>query len=423
MPELNLALFKKHPATALLVMFAFFLPIFQTISILSLVGLIFVWISTGNVGGRFRSLLRDPFTWVFISFYLVHVIGLLYSTDMPYATADLQTKFSFLLFPLLLPAIVKAKQDWTWVRRAFILGNLPAVLICLGAAIYRFMNDGDIGDFFYMRYSILHHPTYFSFYLNIAILFILEEVFLTRGIQRKKLIVLLILGFFFFLNILLLSARTAIAVSYLTIFLFPFFRWGKSFFNSRRIIIWGSALLLVAASHRMLLEANNRFQQVVNVLEKINPPSPQAGEAAVTPPEENSTSAHFRLWKNGWVVFLQHPVLGVGTGDLKEELRKQYAIDHFDYALKYNLSPHDQFLHTAVLLGLLRLIALLAMLLVPLWLAFRSKDWLYVFLIGVIILNATTESILEVQKGVLFFAFFNAFLFLQLRQESPASHN
>lgn len=72
--------------------------------------------------------------------------------------------------------------------------------------------------------------------------------------------------------------------------------------------------------------------------------------------ERNShTSVGLRLtfWKNGLLIFSEHPLIGVGSGDFSVEYER------IKTARASTINPHNQFIMTAATTGLLGLIPLL----------------------------------------------------------------
>jgi O-antigen ligase len=145
-----------------------------------------------------------------------------------------------------------------------------------------------------------------------------------------------------------------------------------------------------------ILKFYNRYDQIANM---IREPDSK---------EQNSTSIRLNIWKISADLISEHPVLGVGTGDLKEELVRKYEEYNYEYGIRTRISPHNQVLHTAVILGLLGVLSLLLMLGGAFVLAWKNRDWLYLLFIVIVFLNCMTESILERQAGILFFAFMNS---------------
>ena len=82
-----------------------FLPLKLFYSIVLLIVLIAYWIISGRFNFSFKRFKNDSILWIFISYYLIHVTGLLHTSNYNYALADLQTKFSFLIVPVVFAGI------------------------------------------------------------------------------------------------------------------------------------------------------------------------------------------------------------------------------------------------------------------------------------------------------------------------------
>ena len=162
----------------------------------------------------------------------------------------------------------------------------------------------------------------------------------------------------------------------------------------------------------------NRISQVGNALNELEVHEQKTSEAI----HYNSASSRPELWKESLELILEHPLLGVGTGDIKDELMKKYRQHHFDYAISRKLNPHNQFLHTTTSIGIIGLLILLFCFTLQAVTAIKKKDVLYFCFLFVIVLNALTESVLEVEKGIILFGFFSM-LFYTSKAEIPAAQN
>ena len=413
--------YKAQIGLWLQLIFVFFLPLVQQVSVVALILLIVYSIFTGSVKESLFLVRRDKILWIFVLFYLVHVFGIFYSSNLHYGFFDLQVKLSYLLIPLTLSATLIRGLDLQRIKWFFIAGNSLAAIICLFLAILAYMKDGLIGHFFYIDYSRFLHTTYFSMYLNLSVIFLLNDWldYSTQKKSRRTWIPFLIL--FLLLNIVLLFARTSLAVSIVSIFLFLLLKrkdWIKE--KSKRFsVILGTlifCLMLFTSFH-----FNNRFVQVEKVMEHSTETWNENRLTADTlkAAEDNSTSTRIRLWKNALQLIKVHPLTGVGTGDIKDELKAEYSRNSYQYGVAGDLNPHNQYLHTTVMLGLIGLCFLIAYLLVPSFFALRSRNWVYLSFILIVFLNAFTESILEVQKGVLFIAYFQTLLYLNVKSAKP----
>ncbi len=397
-------------------LFVFFLPLWQQVSVLCIILMLLLSLLTGGMKDSLILFSKDKVLWLFVVFFIAHVFGMLYSENTKYGSFDLQLKLSYILFPLLLTSVFLPGSGFQKIKRSFVAGNTLAALVCLVLAIVAYIQDGSFSHFFYIDYSRFLHTTYFSMYLNLSVLFLLDE-WLNPTVQKtrfhKWIPALLI---FQLINIILLFARTSLATSFITVLLFLFLNREKWIHQKQKIRILASGLVLILFTLAITFQLNNRFVQVEEVMEHASSTWQNKPLTSDTmPADDNSTSTRIRLWKSALQVIIEHPFVGVGTGDIKDELMLQYARNNYQYGIKGDLNPHNQYLHTTVILGGIGILVLLAYLLIPFRLALIKKDWLYICFLLIILINGVTESIMEVQKGVLLIAYFQVYFYLQLK--------
>jgi O-antigen ligase len=103
---------------------------------------------------------------------------------------------------------------------------------------------------------------------------------------------------------------------------------------------------------------------------------------------------------------------GTGTGDLQDELIKEYRAMGFLMGYKYKYNPHNQFLDNLARNGIFGVtICLVALYLFPLYYSLKRKALLLTAFISVAALVSLTESILDVHKGITFYTFFLSLIF------------
>lgn len=116
------------------------------------------------------------------------------------------------------------------------------------------------------------------------------------------------------------------------------------------------------------------------------------------------------IWKCSADVLKKHWLTGVGTGDVQDSLQKAYENRKFYFASMYNrYNAHNEYLQISLATGLPGLLILVSCILYPL-LNYRKKFsgniyFLFLLLFAVV---GMTESILEVNKGIIWYSFFNS---------------
>ena len=389
---------------ALLLLSAVAMPLLLPVSIIC-------WISIGiiRLGNRQERILmitrfkQNRILQLLPAIYLLYVIGLIWTENFKYAGLDLQIKAGFLLLPLFIGTLDLSVKEFKKTTLFFIIGCTLACLLLFANAFISFIETGNHTSFFYISYSsLLMHPTYISMYLTMAILFLLQRIYDSTKEQHLKYYSAGIL--FFFVQLFQLSARTSLAVAVLTFLLAAcyYLRKGEIIRVKKRHFI--AILLFSTLSYFALQGFNNRFNQVSNAI--TSTPIEQVQ------PEYNSTTGRLEIWMESMEILQDNWLIGTGTGDVKDELIKTYEKHQFHYALDKKLNAHNQFLQVWLTLGIVGLLLLIWSLALPIYRLKSQGQPLFALFAIIIILNSMTESILEVQKGVLFFVFFYSLLVL-----------
>lgn len=342
-----------------------------------------------------------------VIFYFMYLIGLTWTSNFTYAGLDLQSKAPLLLLPFAIGNYPFKEQELQQVKTAFRVGCLLAGGLLLMTALFRYIQSPALELFFYTEYSRpLMHPTYLSMFLTLSVLFAVERLQQSADARKGVLVTAELL--FLALQLILLSARMALMAAAVVALLSLL--WNRHTAPSKPVhrllylvFISGSVLLYTGAS-----QFSNRFSQVA-MQPQVTAPS--AGSA------HNSTTGRLEIWKESIILLESRWLAGTGTGDVKDELLASYARNNFQYGLERKLNSHNQFLQTWLTLGISGLLVLLGMFWMPCRRPFRKERRLFYLLVVMACLNALTESILEVQKGVLCIAFFYS-LFLHPQTET-----
>ncbi|WP_306640934.1 O-antigen ligase family protein [Sanyastnella coralliicola] len=125
-------------------------------------------------------------------------------------------------------------------------------------------------------------------------------------------------------------------------------------------------------------------------------------------PSGNSVTQRLEFWKAGRHIIANHPILGVGTGDVKDAFATAY--DEIDSSLEepYRLRAHNQYMTFWIAFGICGVLLLLLVLFMPLGVVGSERGFLFTTFCLILALSFLTEDTLETQAGVTFFAFFAA---------------
>ena len=113
----------------------------------------------------------------------------------------------------------------------------------------------------------------------------------------------------------------------------------------------------------------------------------------------------------------QHPMGGVGAGDIMAEMKNGYAQWHPQVDEKSVLIPHNQFLVVALACGIPAMLLFAAWVFFPLvWLR-RNRQSFFFFVVWLILLvELMIEPVLEIQNGVFVYLFFLLLFLAEMRR-------
>ena len=114
------------------------------------------------------------------------------------------------------------------------------------------------------------------------------------------------------------------------------------------------------------------------------------------------TNPRIYLWKHAAEIIAEEPLLGYGVGDAKKALINTFKVKNIPFSGN-NYNFHNQYLQSWAEIGILGVILLMFMLLRPFF--EKGQHPLFLIFLGLTLIGFMTESMLERQAGVVFFAF------------------
>jgi len=135
-------------------------------------------------------------------------------------------------------------------------------------------------------------------------------------------------------------------------------------------------------------------------------------------PNAGSLVQRLEYWRTSWLIIRQHPLFGVGTGDVPSAFEKQYNEMNSPLKPEFRKRSHNQYLSTLVAFGLIGFIWFMFALIYP---AIRLKGfrhYYYLVFFTIAMISMVTEDTLESQEGVTFFAFFTCLILLTWKHDA-----
>src|SRR5690554_1921513 len=342
---------------------------------------------------------RNPGVWLF-AFYLMHVVGLIYTENMKFATMDLGMKSTVAIFPVFF-ALYQPVVRWRIFIQSFILGAFVSIGLNIYLVFDLFL---EYQDFRYLRgslLSVLMHRGYWAAYLLVAYFFLLQMIIASTSWKK---ITINIVGALVIASFILLSESRLGFLVLMLLSVWVMIKLVKVLKNKWIIPLLGT--LFIGFGLLIYHFVPSAVKRVEMTIEKITASS-----------EENNientkeTDARILIWGTSYELVKEHFWWGVGTGDIKDELIQRYIDKGYtDFAeLKFN--SHNQFLNSHIALGIWGSFFLL--LVVVTNCLKKKNDPLRTWRVGITIilfLAMLTESMMESQAGIIPYAFFFSFL-------------
>ena len=405
----------------LCIAFAFLLPLFQKILPVVIVCMLLTWFMQGSVlKKKIINAIKDPKVYLFMAFYAMHIVGMFYSENLSFGFKDLEIKLSFLLFPLLFST--SDKINTKEILTAFIIGCFVSSLTCIFRALYLYFYL-NTAAFSYTDFSFLVHPSYFALYLNFAVIYLLLSNFSIDSVSKQPIYSFVTYGLIglFSIVIFLLSSKMGIvslAISFVVahIYLLKRKNYYRFFVHSVVVVIAFSFSINYVLQHTRLSEVASEFKKVQ--FEEINASETDSvAKSKVNYRTTESTQIRYLIWHEATQLIKQNWLLGVGTGDIKDQLLERYWLKRMDWVWVQKLNAHNQFIQTTVALGVFGLVLLLSCFFVAFKHGFQKRLTIYLLLTTCFVFHFMVESMLEKQAGVIFYTFFNGIFLAKLSDD------
>jgi O-antigen ligase len=350
------------------------------------------------------------------SVFMLNVLGLFWSRDNAEAFKDLERQSTIFLFPLLLSAtgldLAKYKKKllvlfgitcmasilylYADALRIIVYYHLPARSLLSPA----FMNQN-------FSEPIGMHATYMSLYVSLSIAtflyYFLEE-------KNKNSLLLYLIGIAILSGGLLQLASRAVLIATIlfVVGVFPFFITDKKI-RLKFILVTLSVSLITVYGITKIDPLKKRY--VAELRYDLSNPSAN----------NEITEPRITRWRSALPLIKHSLLFGNGSGSEKRLLKENYFENKLYTSYLLELNAHNQYLSFLIKTGVLGLIVFLATLSTGFAAARRSRDIVFISFLIMISIVSFSENILDVNKGIFFYAFFFSFFIYTGKPFAPIS--
>lgn len=384
-------------------------------------GLLFVYSFLFNSFGEKIWLLKQRLAVIgMILFFLIQAISILYSDNKNEGTAVLVLRLPMLMFPIALGTI---RIGQLLKQRLMVLWIMAVLLAAIGSTIFsiiRVIHTGDIAWLYndaLTENSIGWQSSYFAILLTVT--FFMFVHLLNAHVWPVSRTGTFLIALFLLVFHFLLASRVSIILLYGSILIYGIYGIVKKKNYKPGLSILGGlavgAVLLVLVFPKTL----NRFRELqYSHYEYSSRNAESHYNMEVKPDQWNGVNIRLAVWKCGWELVQENPVLGTGIGDKMDDLLQVYKKNGFTMAYDTKRNLHSTYLDVQVGTGLMGLLLfVLSWVILPLVYCFRNGDWLGAAIIGVLAFGCITESYPDRSQGNFMLAFLITFIISYRKQD------
>ncbi len=362
---------------------------FKIPSTLGLIAIGLTWIFSFSFKEKFQALFSQPLAIVMMLFYLLHLISMAYTENTSVGWNDLLLKTSLFLLPLFITStffISNHKRFQVLKVFALLMMFMAASDIILSSIRYIETSRSEVFFYVELTHFLPRQPHYVSWYYSFAVFIAAHQVLTNQGKKFWWLAGMVLL----LISLVLLSSRI-FYIAFVLVFTVSTFKLFNANLLSKsrlRLLILGTSffllcILMIPNTSSRIIDAKNEFESFVGVSSK-------------------HTNPRAHLWNHGIQLILKKPILGYGVGDARGLLTKSFEGNKSDF-FKNNHNFHNQYLQSWAEVGILGVLFLIVLMMMP----FLQKNQhpLFLIFLGLTLIGFLTESMLERQAGVIFFAF------------------
>lgn len=322
----------------LIISLLFFIP-FSTAMGSILSGLIFIlWLLHADYKNQFLQLKHNKVAVASLLFFSLHIVGLLWTADINWGLYVAKKEWKFLILPIFM--LYARKEHIRYYIYAFVLAMSISELISYGIwfEIMPVFGDATI----YNPTPFMTHITYNPL-LAIAIYLIASDILFHKSHSNFKKAIYLLFLITMTVNMFITGGRSGQIMFFVVVMVLAFQYYQISFAKKMSISLIFSLTIFSFAYYssqifhdRVNLAVNNFIHYDSN--------------------QNSSLGKRISFLNNGLMVFYDNPLIGVGTGDLPNEMEKMHKMN--TPKVKHPDNPHNMYVMMAVQFGLLGLIAI-----------------------------------------------------------------
>ena len=377
---------------------AFFLPLTVFGGNLFAVLIFLLWLVKADFKTDFYRLKDNKLVIAVLLYLLVHVVALLWTADIESGLWTLKKQLKFLFIPIFM--LFVKREHVKYYILAFLASMSLSEIWSYGIFFQLLPLYG--GATLIDPIPLMSHITYNPF-LAIAIYLLSYYVLFDHSINRSKKVIYSFFIITMSINMFITGGRAGQVMYFAMLVVLIFQYFPKNAFKASS----ASLFVLVITSSTFYLNSKIFSDRVDSAVTELSDYKNHT---------YSSTGMRISSAINSWSIIKEHPVIGVGTGDYKNEFIKASIKNNLKLEDKLVIhNPHNMYVLILVQFGLLGLAAILYLFYAQIKIAINSNEE-FVKKIGIALpllylLIMLSDSYLMVHMTGLLFIFISSFVY------------
>ena len=376
---------------------------------LGMIGLIANAVLNPNLKIYLKKFFNNKLALAFTALFVLYLLTYFNSENLHYWAERVRIKLPFLILPFAISSLfpLPQKRFETVLAIFFFTIFLTTVYSMINFSFH----FAEISNGYYSAKTMWTPKDHIRFSLAVAIcvwigIYLYRQSFFIWHKNEK---------FFFFsvaflliIYLHILSVRSGVLGFYLSAFYFVFYfllikkQWKYALVVCSTVVIF--FWLAINFSPTLSKKINYMHYDVAHFFDGSNV-------------SYHSDAARLMSQKMSWEVIKKNIWWGVGVGDVEDNVKNEYAVQHPEIEENQRLEPHNQFLFCWTALGLVGLILFFSPIFSIFFAGNNLKKWLFSAAYLILLSSFFTEATLETQVGTALFLFFVLLFHFQFHQK------
>jgi len=381
----------------LIVAFGFFLFVDWKISRAILIGILFIWIITGDYKEKFQKIFSNKIVITFLVFIGLFIFGLLWTEDFYAGRKIIERPLLYLISPLMVSLYKKEFLKYYLFSALFALVYTGILTLLIDMNLINMIYTSDKSPFVnrvYLEGMLLFALGYFLSKINIKFFISLENI------------VWIILSILMIYTLVQSGSRMG---TINLVVVFSIFIYYKFKITKKNILV---VLVLIIGVSYGFYKTNSKVgaqvDRTIHVLKMMD-----LNKQVLKGEKDRRTSitCRFEFWYHAYTLGIKHFPFGVGTGDGILELKRYMGNNETEQLFRQcmgngsgQFNPHNMYIFMFMQFGILGVMVLLWMLYTHLKIALTTQSIPFISLVIVTIL--TLFSVSELFTTVFYIPFY-----------------